>query len=94
MEKMDPPPSIRTERSEDWRNRVLLMKSNPGEYYKVGNYSPGVATHIRRGEYRAFLDGFQGSPEQLASYMERHWHVTTRKTDGGTRNDVFIKWLG
>lgn len=94
MEKMDPPPSIRAERSEDWRNRVNLMKSNPGEYYKVGNYSPGVATHIRRGEYRAFLDQPYDNPEAAEAYMARHWHVTTRKTDDGKRNDVFIKWLG
>ena len=27
-------------------------------------------------------------------YMSQHWEVTTRKIDGGTRNDVYIRWLG
>ena len=96
MERMDPPVEIRGQRSEDWRNRVLVLKNNPGEFYKVGNYSPGVATHIRRGEYRAFLDPDNPplNPEQAEAYMKLHWQITTRKTDDGKRNDVFIRWLG
>lgn len=91
MEQIDPPASIRTERSENWRNRVAIMKADPKNFYKVGNYSPGVATHIRRGEYRAFLPDDVNDPE---AYMSLHWEITTRKTDDGKRNDVFIKWLG
>lgn len=96
MERIDPPAEKRGERSAEWRNRVLILKNNPGEFYKVGNYSPGVATHIRRGEYRAFLDPDNPplNPEQAEAYMKRHWQITTRKTDEGGRNDVFIKWLG
>ncbi len=96
MERMDPPPTAKSERSEDWRQRVNLLQQNPNEYYKVGNYSPGVATHIRRGSYKAFLpaEAAGWSDDTKETYMRQHWHVTTRKTDDGTRNDVFVKWLG
>ena len=93
MEKMEPPPTARSERSEEWRNKVATMKANKGEYYKVGDYSPGVATHIRRGKYKAFLDGQHMSDDEAEAYMKRHWEITTRKTTDG-RNDVFVCWLG
>lgn len=91
MERMDPPATTKGKRSEDWRERVRVMKENRGEFFKVGNYSPGVATHIRRGEYKAFLAD-DGTPPD--TYMQQHWEVTTRKTDDGARNDIFIRWLG
>lgn len=96
MERMDPPVEAKGQRSAEWRERVRLLKEHPGEFYKVGNYSPGVATHIRRGEYKAFLDPDNPplSPEQAEVYMKQHWQITTRKTESGTRNDIFIRWLG
>lgn len=99
MEFVSPPPEKKGQRSERWREIVQTLKSNKGEWALVGNFSPGVATHIRNGEYRAFLDDFEGTPEQAALYMKRHWEVTTRKTDGSVegdrkRNDVYIRYLG
>lgn len=92
MEFVSPPPHQPRQRSEKWINVVAELKANPGEWAKVGNFSPGVATHIRRGKYPAFLDGCDH--EQVGVYMESHWEVTTRKTDNGTRNDVYIRWIG
>ena len=60
----------------------------------VGNFSPGVATHIRRGLYKAFLGGWVGSEGDVTAYMQRHWEITTRKTDVGSRNDIYIRWIG
>jgi len=59
----------------------------------VGEYSPCVATHIRRGTYKQFLpEDLQGiSPEV---YMSLHWEVTTRKTGDGRKNAVYIRWIG
>lgn len=94
MEFIDPPPEERGARSEKWKNIVATLKANPGEWARVGNYSPGVATHIRRGEYKAFLDQEYATPEAAESYMKRAWKVTTRKTNDGKRNDVYVKWLG
>lgn len=95
MEFIDPPPSAKGQRSEDWRNRVFLMQSKPGEWARVGDYSPGVATHIRRGQYKAFLPAdWAGEPSEAEAYMSRHWEVTTRKTSEGSRNDIWIRWLG
>lgn len=91
MEFVTPPPEKKGQRSQKWRDIVAALKSNKGEWALVGNFSPGVATHIRRGKYPAFLDGCD-TPVDL--WMQSHWEVTTRKTDNGKRNDVYIRWLG
>lgn len=92
MEFMTPPPEKRGQRSEKWRNIVTELKANKGEWALVGNYSPGVATHLRRGKYPAFLEGSENMDPAL--FMPQHWEVTTRKTDSGRRNDVYVRWLG
>lgn len=94
MEFVDPPPEVKGQRSERWREIVRTLKEKQGQWALVGNFSPGVATHIRRGHYKAFLEGWEGDANQLAGYMQRHWEITTRKTDEGNRNDVYIRWLG
>jgi hypothetical protein len=91
MEFIDPPPNDRTKRSEEWVERVRLMRENRGEWAKVGTYSPAVATFIRRGNYKAFLEA--DSPIDPAVYMKQHWEVTTRSV-GDSRQDVFVRWLG
>lgn len=94
MEFADPPPEKRGQRSTEWIDRVRAMQEHPGEWAKVGNYSPGVATNIRKGRYKMFLDGFEGDEAQRTLYMKRHWEIVTRKTNDGGRNDIFIRWLG
>lgn len=91
MEFTDPPAETRGERSAHWIGVVEQLKANPGQWALVGNYSPGVATQIRRGKYRAFVPQDVDAPEV---YMSHNWEVTTRKTDNGNRNNVFIRWVG
>lgn len=91
MEFVTPPPEKKGQRSQKWREIVDALKEKRGEWALVGNFSPGVATHIRRGKYPAFLDGCDRSPDL---WMQAHWEVTTRKTDNGKRNDVYIRWIG
>lgn len=91
MEFVTPPPERKGQRSQKWREIVAALKEKKGEWALVGNFSPGVATHIRRGKYPAFLDGCDRSPDL---WMRDHWEITTRKTDNGKRNDVYIRWLG
>ena len=93
MQFVNPPEPKQRRSNEHWRNVVKELKASPEQWGLVGNYSIGVATHIRNGRYPAFLDGWQGSPEQTALYMARHWEVTTRKTPDG-RNDLYIRWIG
>lgn len=92
MEFVKPPPEKKGQRSERWRSIVSELKKNRGEWALVGNFSPGVATHIRRGKYPAFLEGIDHDNPNL--YMAAHWEITTRKTDNGNRNDIYIRWLG
>lgn len=91
MQFVTPPPQKKGQKSERWRNVVAELKANKGEWALIGNYSPGVATHIRRGKYAAFLEGCDIEPRV---FIAQHWDVTTRKTDEGRRNDIYIRWLG
>jgi hypothetical protein len=91
MEFVTPPKEIRGERSKRWVEIVDTLRANANEWGLVGNYSPGIATHIRRGNYSAFL------PDDLSIdpgvYMDQHWENTTRKNGDG-RQDVYVRWLG
>lgn len=93
MQIGDPPESKRKP-SADWVRKVNILKTqHPGEYGMVGNYSVGVATHIRNGDYPAFLPDTPLDEEDREKYVRTHWDITTRRTPNG-RNDVYIKWLG
>lgn len=93
VEFIDPPEDKRKKRSAEWKRIVQELRSNPGEWGKVGNFSPGVATAIRRGKYRAFLDGINET-EDPEDYIKRCWKIRSAKTDDGSRNDIFVCWIG
>lgn len=93
-----PPPSLRRRKSDKWEKIVQQVKDltdndeTEGWAY-VGDYSPGLATHIRRGSYRQFLpQDLEGMAPEV--YMALHWEVTTRKTGEGHKNSVYIRWIG
>lgn len=98
MEFVSPPPAKGAARSAHWVNVVTLLKEHAagcGEkgcehWGKVGNYSPGVATHIRNGEYPAFIP--EGTVDGR-KYMRSHWQIRSAKTGPG-RNDLYIRWIG
>jgi hypothetical protein len=91
MEFVDPPKTKRTGSRPKWLAIVNELKAQPGEWAKVGNFSPGVPTQIRNGAYPAFLPAdYDGDQE---AYMRLHWEVTTRSTTPG-RLDVWVRWLG
>lgn len=92
MEFVDPPTKAIQERSDKWKEIVWELRHNRGNWGLVGNYSPGVATQIRRGKYKAFIA--EDAIESAEVYMRNHWEITTRKTNNGNRNDIYIKWIG
>lgn len=94
MQFVDPPPEARGERTKRWEEIVETLKANRGQWALVGNYSPGIATAIRRGKYKSFLTENENDETKAQMYMQQHWEVTTRKTDDGKRNDVYVRWLG
>lgn len=94
MQFVDPPPEARGERTKRWEEIVAMLRAHRGEWALVGNFSPGIATAIRRGKYKAFLDGVYNDEHLAHLHMKQHWEVTTRKTDDGKRNDVYVRWLG
>jgi hypothetical protein len=88
-----PPEHKRRVLSQKWVDIVTELKNAPGTWGHVGRYSPGTATGIRRGKYAAFLvdmpDGLD--PE---AWISQYWEVTTRKAEEGTKNDIYIRYLG
>lgn len=91
MEIVDPPGRSSREPSEHWQTVVRTLKDDyPGRYAKVGDYSNGVGTQIRKGLYPAFIPA---GVTDKADYMERHWVVTTRRSHSD-RRDLYIKWVG
>ena len=91
MDFVTPPKELRGERSKRWIEIVATLRANVGEWGLVGNFSPGIATHIRRGSYPAFLPDDLSVDKQV--YMSHHWEITTRK-NGESRQDVYVRWLG
>jgi len=94
MEFVDPPPEERGQRSKRWEEIAETLRANRGKWANVGNFSPGIATAIRRGKYKAFLHGKYNDENAAHLHMKQHWEVTTRKTDNGARNDIYIRYLG
>ena len=87
---IDPPEKKSKESSEHWRNVVRQLRDNPGTWGFVGNYSIGVATHIRKGRYPAFLSG---THEDRQVDVLSNFEITTRTTEDG-RNDIYIRYVG
>lgn len=88
-----PPVHKRRALSQHWIDVVQALRDAPLTWALVGRYSPGTATGIRRGKYAAFLAGM---PEDMDPevWMEQNFEVTTRKNDDGTKNDVYIRFIG
>ena len=86
------PPLTAVQRSRNhWAYVAAELQAKPNEWAKVGTFSPGVATGIRRGKNPAFLDG-AGSIDPQA-WMNLHWRVRTSKSENRTKDDVFMKWI-
>lgn len=97
MEFEEPPALERVPNREYWRGVVRELRSNPGKAGKTGPYSVGVAHNIRSGKYVAFLPAALAKSyqwDERHEYMDRHWAVTTRKTESRDRQYVYVTWEG
>lgn len=100
MDFVDPPVTKKGAVSEKWLEIARALQAHPNEWGLVGDFTPGVATHLRRGTYPAFMDGFSGEHgPQATLYMKSRWEITTRKIanteeTGGTRQNIYMKWIG
>lgn len=94
MEFDDSPPlGFRQQRAAFWRNAVKELQAMPGQWGKVGEYSPGIATQLRKGKYSYFLDG---KPESMEpeTWMRSRWDIHAKKLPGQRRDEVWIRWNG
>jgi hypothetical protein len=102
MEFVDPPATRKGAVSEKWLAIAQALQENPNKWALVGDFTPGMATHLRRGTYPAFMGDFSGeSPEQATLYMKLHWEITTRKIENSSededqkpRHNIYMRWLG
>lgn len=86
---VDIPPTKSKANRKHWANVSQALRDNPGKWGLVGNYSVGVANHIRNGRYVAFIP--PGITSGKKEYVTDHWAVTVSGTDDG-RDDVYIMW--
>ena len=99
IEPGTPPVENRKARSQRWHEIVAELKAlhadpNSDGWGMVGKFSPGIATRIRRGEYKHFLpEGEAMSPDAAKAYMSLHWEIITRKEDNGSKNKIWIRWI-
>jgi len=77
---------------ENWIKTAQELRDNIGKWANVGNYSLGVSTRIKRGEYKAFLPNIDMNQVQAERYMSMHYEITTRKTGPG-RVDIWMRAL-
>jgi hypothetical protein len=76
--------------SQFWLDVVAEVKSNPGKWANVGEFSPGVASQIRAGHYPAFIPA---GVEDKKAYMDRYWRVSTRSNGLPNRRcNVYVMW--
>jgi hypothetical protein len=89
--KQDPPESRQYRKGVDWEEVVKTLKATPNQFFLIGEFSPGIAGHIRGGKYKPFLPAGETDPK---GYMKRHYEVTARthKT-GASRIDLYLKWM-
>ena len=92
IQKAELPPSARNHGKVNWEEAVRLMRQAPREWHLIGDFSPGVATHIRNGLYKAFLYAETADP---AAFMRKHWEIAARvKVRGQKRVNLYGRWLG
>lgn len=89
----EPPMSQRDIKAERWRKVVEELKNNPNTWGKVGIYAPGIATALRKGLYRQFLEG---KPEDMppGEWMRLHWQVHALKVADHKKDEIWVRWLG
>jgi hypothetical protein len=95
MEWNDPPAITRGRKSAAWDDRIKILKENPTRFALIGEFSPGVASQIRAGNYKAFLadELRDAEPADKKRYMADNWEVRTARTDTGRMN-MWIRWIG
>jgi hypothetical protein len=77
----------------DWDKVAKFMRDRPNEWVLVGEFSPGIANHIRSGGFKQFIpEGVTGSPK---AYMKKHFEITTRRiTPRQQRVHIYGRFLG
>lgn len=94
LTKETPPESKQHRTSIDWQAAVKEMKASPHEWFKIGEFSPGIANHIRKGVYPAFLPA-DIEADQKERYMRAHWEIAARVIKRGeSRVNVYARWMG
>lgn len=90
--KQAPPASSSPKQNINWPAAVAEMKQNKKEWHLLGEFSPGIATHMRKGKYKAFLPAGETNPQ---AYMEQHWEFTSRVVQPGfPRVNIYCRWMG
>jgi len=92
MKKQQPPPTKKFTKIVDWATVVAACTVEPGEWFLVGEFSEGLASHLRVGRYKHFYPEGTKDP---AAYMKKRWEFTARKVEGSDppRVDLYVRAL-
>jgi hypothetical protein len=89
--KQDPPAPQQFIRGIKWDEVVDVLKNNPNDFFLVGEFSPGMASHLRSGKIKAMVPAGETDPE---GYVSRHYEITARSiVKGGARVEIFMRYL-
>lgn len=89
----EPPVSRRDQKRQRWQAAANELRNRPMQWGKVGIYSPGIATALRKGYYKQFLDG---KPEEILpdQWMRQMWEIHAVKVADHKKDEIWMRWLG
>jgi hypothetical protein len=91
--KMDPAPSRLYVGKVNWLKAVELANAEKGTWFLCGEFSPGMAQHLRKGGNKAFFMGQE--PKDPERFMRAHWEIAARVArKGEQRVNIFIRRVG
>jgi hypothetical protein len=93
IKQEDPAPSRLYVGKVNWAEAVKIAAEHPQTWYLVGEFSPGMAQHLRQGGNKAFLLGTE--PKDPVRFMRSNWEIAARVArTGEQRVNIYIRKIG
>lgn len=93
IKKQDPAPSRLYVGKVNWKEAVKLAVADKGAWFLCGEFSPGMAQHLRQGGNKAFFMGAE--PKDPERFMRAEWEIAARVArKGEQRVNIYIRKIG
>lgn len=101
MELTPAPPKPKKGPGEtNWQAVVDFAKANPGQWVKVGPYSGGMMSAIKRGLIAPFFrdnPNVQRDTVDASEWIAKNWDITSRtvsRTETTRQVDLYLRYKG